>query len=46
MYLFLATLGLCCCAQAFPGCGKWGLLLVAVHGLLIVMASLVAGHGL
>ena len=45
-YLFLAILGLCCCAQAFPGCGEWGLLLLAVPGLLIAMASLVAGHGL
>ena len=43
--LFLATLGLCCCMQAFPSCGKWGLLhystLVVVHGLLIAVASLV-----
>ena len=44
--LFLAMLGLCCCAQAFHGCGEWGLLLVAVPGLLIAVASLVAGHGL
>ena len=46
IYSFLATLGLCCCAQAFPSCGEWGLLFVAVHGLLIVLASLVAEHGL
>ena len=35
IYLFLAALGLRCCAQAFASCGKWGLLFVAVHGLLI-----------
>ena len=39
IYLFLAALGLCCCAQAFSSCGKWGLLLVAVCGLLIARAS-------
>ena len=46
IYLFLAVLGLHCCAQAFSSCGEWGLLLVAVHGLLIVVASLVAEHTL
>ena len=46
MYLFLATLGLCCCARAFSSCGKWGLLFVVVHGLLIAVASLVVEHGL
>ena len=45
-YLFLAALGLRCCARAFSSCGERGLLLVAVHGLLIVVASLVAEHGL
>ena len=45
-FFFLAALGLCCCAWAFSSCSKWGLLLVAVHGLLIVVASLVAEHGL
>ena len=30
----------------FSSCGEWGLLFVAVHGLLIVVASLVAEHGL
>ena len=38
-YLFLAALGLRCCARAFSSCGKWGLPLVAV-------ASLVAEHRL
>ena len=46
IYLFLAALGLCCCAQAFCTCGKRGLLFVAVRGLLIAVASLVAEHGL
>ena len=45
-YLFLATSGVCCCTQAFTSCGERGLLFVAVHGLLIVVASLVAEHGL
>ena len=46
IYLFLAVLGLPCCAWTFSGCGEWGLLFVAVCGLLIVVASLVVGHGL
>ena len=51
MYLFLfilslAALGPRCCAQGFSSCGEWGLLSVAVHGLLIAVASLVAEHGL
>ena len=45
IYLFLAALGLCCCAQAFSGCGERGLLFVAVCGLLTVVASLVVEHG-
>ena len=45
-YLFLAALGLCCCAWAFSSCGERGLLFVAVHRLLIAVASLVAEHGL
>ena len=31
---------------AFSSCGEQGLLFVAVHGLLIVVASLVVEHGL
>ena len=46
MYLFLAALGLRYCTQAFSSCDEQGLLFVAVHGLLIVVASLVAEHGL
>ena len=44
--LFLAALGLHCCARAFSSCGEPGLLFVAVGGLLIALASLVAEHGL
>ena len=35
-----------CCTQAFSSCGERGLLLVAVHRLLIAVAPLVAEHGL
>ena len=45
-YLFLAVLGLCCCARAFSTCGEQGLLFIAVRGLLIMVASLVAEHRL
>ena len=46
IYLFLAALGLCCCARAFSSCGELGLLYVVVCGLLTAVASLVAEHGL
>ena len=46
IYLFLAALGLHCCAQAFSSCSERELLFVAVRGLLIAVASLVAEHGL
>ena len=42
LFIYLAALGLRCCARAFSSCGERGLLFVAVHGLLIVVASLVA----
>ena len=45
IYLFLAVLGLRRCAQALSSCGEWGLLFVAVRGLLIAVASLVALAG-
>ena len=45
IYLFMAALGLRCCVQAFSSCSERGLLLVAVRGLLIVVASLVVEHG-
>ena len=37
--LFLAALGLRCCAQAFSSCSEWGLLFVIEWGLLITVAS-------
>ena len=46
IYLFLAALGLHCCARAFSSCSERGLLFVVMHGLLIAVASLVAEHGL
>ena len=46
IYLFLAALGLCCCAQAFSSCSERGLLFIVVHGLLIVVAYLAVEHGL
>ena len=42
----MVVLGLRCCAWAFSSCGERGLLFAAVHGLLIVVASLVVEHGL
>ena len=45
-YLSLDALGLCCCVPAFSSWGEWGLLFVAVRGLLIAVASLVVEHGL
>ena len=45
-FFFLAVLGLRCCTRAFSSCGERGLLFVAVLGLLIAVASLVAEHGL
>ena len=35
----MAALGLRCYTWAFSGCGEWGLLFVAVQGLLIAVAS-------
>ena len=46
IYLFLAVLGLPCCARAFSSCSERGLLFVVVHGLLMAVASLVVEHGL
>ena len=46
IYLFLSALGFRCCAQAFSSSGEWELLFVAVQGLLIMVASLAAEHGL
>ena len=44
--LFLAVLGLHCCTWAFSSCGERGLFFVAVHRLLIAVASLVVEHEL
>ena len=46
LFIYLAVLGLCCCARAFSNCSEQGLLFVVVCGLLIVVASLVAEHRL
>ena len=46
IYLFLAVLGLCCCAWAFSSWCEQGLLFVAVRGLLIAVAFLVVERGL
>ena len=46
IYLFLAALGLHCFTRPFSGCGERGILFVAVRGLLIAVASLVAEHRL
>ena len=45
-YLFLAALGLCFYVRAFSSCGKQGPPLVVVHGILIVVVSLLVEHGL
>ena len=45
-FKFLVALGLCCCVRAFSSSGERGLLFIAVHGLLIAVASLVAELGL
>ena len=45
VYLLLPVPRLRCCARAFSSWGREGYSLVAAHGLLIVVASLV-GHGL
>ena len=44
-FFFLAALDLHYCTRAFFSCSKRGLPFIAVCGLLIVVASLVAEHG-
>ena len=39
----MAALGLHCCVRAFSSCGKWGLLFIALCGLLIAVACLCCG---
>ena len=46
LFIYLAALGLRCCARAFSNCGERGLLFVVLCGLLPAVASLVAEHGL
>ena len=46
IYLFMAALGLRCCARAFSSCSEPGLLFVAVRWLLIAVPSLAAERGL
>ena len=46
IYLFLAVLGLHCCALAFSSCGERGLLFIVVRRLLIAVAPLVVEHQL
>ena len=45
IYLFLAALGLHCCARAFSSCGKWELLFVSVHELLMRWLLLLRSTG-
>ena len=42
--LVLVVLGFHWCVQAFSSCSEQGLLFIAVLGLLIAVASLVAEH--
>ena len=42
----MAALGLHCCTWAFSSCSEQRLLFMAVHGLPVAVASLVAEHGL
>ena len=46
LFIYLAALGLRCCAQAFSSCVERGLLFLAVRRLLIAVASLFAEHRL
>ena len=46
IYLFLAELGLRCCARAFSSCSERRLLFISVCGPLIAVAFPVAEHRL
>ena len=46
IYLFLAALGLHCCARAFSSCGEQGLLFIVVCVLLIAVSSLCRAQAL
>ena len=39
VYLFLAALGLCCCTQAFSGCGKHGYCLLWLRWPLLLWST-------
>ena len=39
LFIYLAALGLRCCARAFSSCGEQGLLSVAVHRLLLLRST-------
>ena len=41
----MAVLGLCFCPRAFPSCGKWGPLFIAVRGPLIEWPLLLRSTG-
>ena len=45
-FFFFAVLGLPCCTWAFSSSIEWGSSLVAVHGIHIVVVSLVVEHRL
>ena len=44
IYLLLVVLVFCCFVQAFSSCSQLGLLFVVLHGLLIMVASLIVEH--
>ena len=46
IYFWLCWIFVAACGLSFSSCGEQGLLFIAVHGLLIVVASLVVEHGL
>ena len=39
LFIFLAALGLRCCARAFSSCGEQGLLFTAVRGLFLLQST-------
>ena len=46
LFIYFWLLWFFVAVRAFSSCGERGLLFLAVHGLLIAVASLVAEHGL
>ena len=45
LLIYLFAVCLCCCTWAFPSCTEWGLLIIAVHGLLIAQFLLLQSTG-